>query len=336
MISEIIREITEKLSLPQGRRVGQPGHEIARRYLIELMTEMQLQPFKDQSSLELKFQRGPSEFCNLVGVVPGRDSTLPPLLIGAHYDSVIDAPCSDDNATAVAVALAVTKSFLARQLERDLVVAIFDSEEPPYFLSETMGSKRFVEDHCRGFSFAAAIIMDLIGHDVELAIPNAERFTNLLAVMGCESQPILPEIVEAAASVTSDLSIIATLNDNVGDMSDHHAFRLSDIPYLFLSCGQGKYYHTPQDDLRWVNFDKVTAVARFVEKLLEGLDAQSTAESCRAKEHDPYRFEITRLEKVFDPILQPITKQIGISWPLQSRQDINAIAGFLRDSVFEA
>ncbi|MEY4565398.1 MAG: hypothetical protein RLY14_368 [Planctomycetota bacterium] len=335
MVSEFIREVTERLSLPQGRRVGQPGHEVARRYLLELMTDMQLRPFRDHSSLELKFQKDGVDFCNLVGVVPGRDSKLPPLLIGAHYDSFINGPSSDDNATAVAVTLAVAKKVLPEQLERDLVIAVFDSEEPPHFLTETMGSKRFVEDHCQGFTFAAAIIMDLIGHDVELALPNAERFTNLLAVMGCESQPILPGIVEAAAATTSDLSVIATLNETIGDMSDHHAFRLRDVPYLFLSCGQGKYYHTRQDDLRWINFDKVTATARFVEKLIHGIDAQSSAETCRAKEHDPYRFEITRLEKVFGPMLQAISKQLSLSWPLQSRQDIDAIIGFLRGTVFE-
>ena len=68
---------------------------------------------------------------NLFGVVPGRDRLLPPLLLGAHYDSVISSPCADDNAAAVAIALAVARAVPARQLQRDLLFAFFDAEEPP-------------------------------------------------------------------------------------------------------------------------------------------------------------------------------------------------------------
>jgi hypothetical protein len=39
---------------------------------------------------------GPS-FCNLVGVIKGRNPRLAPILVGAHYDSAIAAPCADDN-----------------------------------------------------------------------------------------------------------------------------------------------------------------------------------------------------------------------------------------------
>ena len=34
----------------------------------------------------------PQKFTNLVGVIPGKDRSLPPILVGAHYDSVIDSP----------------------------------------------------------------------------------------------------------------------------------------------------------------------------------------------------------------------------------------------------
>ena len=56
-----------------------------------------------------------------MGVVPGRDRSLPPVLLGAHYDSVIDAPCVDDNATSVALNLAIAEEYVLRPLERDLV-----------------------------------------------------------------------------------------------------------------------------------------------------------------------------------------------------------------------
>ena len=52
-------------------------------------------------------------------MIPGTDSTLPPLLI-THYDSVIDASCADDNAAAVAVVLGVAEAVKRSPLSRDL------------------------------------------------------------------------------------------------------------------------------------------------------------------------------------------------------------------------
>ena len=53
----------------------------------------------------------------MVGVVKGRSrSPLAPVLVGAHYDSVIAAPCADDNAAAVAIALQVGQWHIHRRV----------------------------------------------------------------------------------------------------------------------------------------------------------------------------------------------------------------------------
>jgi Zn-dependent M28 family amino/carboxypeptidase len=58
--------------------------------------------------------REKGSFCNLAGVIPGSNPHLAPLLVGAHYDSVIAAPCADDNAAAVAIAFSAAESELER------------------------------------------------------------------------------------------------------------------------------------------------------------------------------------------------------------------------------
>ena len=322
-----IRTDTVALSLARGRRVGQPGHEVALRYLVERMTELQLEPFKGES-FELKFASGESSgvaFTNLAGVCPGRVRSLPPLFVGAHYDSVIDAPCSDDNATAVAVVLSIADRFRKAPLERDVVIAIFDSEEPPFFLTPLMGSTRFYEDHCQDIDFAMCVIMDLIGHDIEIpdprlaaAIPFASE---LIAVTGCESHPDLPRIFTDATSQVEGLRAIPTLNEYVGDMSDHHAFRLGGQPYLFLSCGEGKYYHTEQDDLGWINFEKVGRVEQLVLALLSAADRKSPERRSRgiASKFDTTKFEIAYLEQAFGGNLMPLLNYMGLGERLTDR-----------------
>jgi len=318
---------TRALALDHGRRVGRPGHLEARTYLVNRLTEIGARPFTGDGFV-LPYQSRPwrgIEFANIVGRIPGTGSRNRPILIGAHYDSVIDAPCADDNATACAVGLAAAAAFARTPIERDVVIAFFDAEEPPFFLSPAMGSIRFYEDQRDGLDFAAVIVMDLIGHDVEMSIP-APGLEELVFVLGAESHGALPGAVEAAAAEVDGLRVVPTLNSYIGDMSDHHAFRLGGQPYLFLSCGQGRFYHMPSDTPEWVNFDKVArvydlvvAIAREVAR--DGVDVG-------APDPPTVEFEIRMLERAFGPALDGVKEMVGIP-TLETRAHLDEIVRLL-------
>ena len=215
--------------------VGSPGHAQARAYLERRLAELGLTPYRGEGfALGYRNVRAHVESYNLVGVLPGRERELPPVLVGAHYDSVIAAPSADDNAAAVAIALAAAEILKATERARDVVIALFDAEEPPYFLGPAMGSIRFCEDQADARGFHAAVVMDLVGHDFALPLPG---LANLLVATGIESSGALPALVDACPR-PAQLPLVVVHNDVVGDMSDHHAFRLRDVPYLFLSCGR--------------------------------------------------------------------------------------------------
>ena len=83
---------------------------------------------------EAAYRHGEQGFCNLLAQVPGSDS-LAPVLLGAHYDTCDSLPGADDNAVAVAVLLEVAVQMADETLERSVMLAFFDAEEPPHFLS---------------------------------------------------------------------------------------------------------------------------------------------------------------------------------------------------------
>ena len=67
---------------------------------------------------------------NIVGVLPGRDRSLPALALMAHYDSVPASPGASDDAAGVASALEVIRAIRARGVpERDVMLLITDGEE---------------------------------------------------------------------------------------------------------------------------------------------------------------------------------------------------------------
>src|SRR4051794_32634083 len=127
-----LREEVEALAQPEGRVVGTPGHEHARRHLEERLRAIGLRPYRGDT-FALPYRAAGRDFCNLIALAPGADPDRPPVLIGAHYDSVIAAPCADDNAAAVAIALAAGEHFLRQPARRGVVIALFDAEEPGYF-----------------------------------------------------------------------------------------------------------------------------------------------------------------------------------------------------------
>ena len=74
----MLTEHSQALALPMGRRVGQPGHDLARDYLLRQMADMRLVPFVGDS-FELSYERPhpntrqPQRFTNLIGVIPGTE-----------------------------------------------------------------------------------------------------------------------------------------------------------------------------------------------------------------------------------------------------------------------
>ncbi|HIO02789.1 MAG TPA: M28 family peptidase, partial [Alphaproteobacteria bacterium] len=52
---------------------------------------------------------------------------------GAHYDTCDSLPGADDNAAAVPVLLEVAAQMADETLERSVILAFFDAEEPPHF-----------------------------------------------------------------------------------------------------------------------------------------------------------------------------------------------------------
>ena len=75
------------------------------------------------------FSRGTTTGENLILRLPGHQSHLAPLLVGAHYDGPPQSPGADDNATGVAVLLELARLWSHRPPRRPVWLVAFDQEE---------------------------------------------------------------------------------------------------------------------------------------------------------------------------------------------------------------
>lgn len=122
-----------------GRRPATPGG-LAARALVKAAL--------DEAGLPVEEQLIPGHGgANLLGALPGTSERW--VVVGAHYDHLgpEDARLyagADDNAAAVAILVEVARALAAqRPSGRGVLFAAFDAEEPPCFLSPTMGSEYF-------------------------------------------------------------------------------------------------------------------------------------------------------------------------------------------------
>ncbi len=345
-ISALVKQLSKDvraIALPEGRKVGSAGHDKIRAYLGARLAAADCIPFHGES-FDLPYVVSTlrdSRFSNVVGVVPGSNRSLPALLIGAHYDSVINSYCADDNAAAVAIALAMAQ-WAAGRLERDLVIALFDAEEPPYFSTSAMGSNRFYADQLGGRQIHAALVMDLVGHDVSITDSMLEQMVGnenlephadhlplpellpLVFMTGAESHAELPGIVTDIGH-PAGLKIVPLRNQCIGDMSDHGAFRVHGVPYVFLSCGHWQHYHRVTDTPERLNYTKMAHITHYVSAMVQKLDAAALVRTWHVEQTcDTLELERRMMQQALGDYFPLVLRAAGVAG-VSTRADMERV-----------
>jgi hypothetical protein len=174
---------------------------------------------------------------------------------------------ADDNASAIAVLVAVAQA-LARKppQRRGVLLAAFDSEEPPYFLSEAMGSEWYAAHPPVPLDrIDAMLCMDIVGHAL-----GDERFPadvrGSIFALGSERSAGTAEHLDALAEAEPGLWVRRLDAEIIPPLSDYDAFWNRGVPFVFLTCGRSRHYHTPEDTPEKLDYAKMAALGRWLER----------------------------------------------------------------------
>ena len=182
--------------------------------------------------LTLVSQSGHGQSGNVIAEVPGRDPSLPPVLVGGHLDSWDQGTGAIDDATGIAIAAASAKRIMdAGRPLRTIRIVWFGAEEPGL-----MGGQDYLKKHGTEAHYALAEsdfgagriwrVNSKLGKDRE---PEAKMLQAALAPLG-----IVPGVIDKA------------------DGSDIEPLLAAGMPGVGLSQ-DGTYYfdvhHTPDDTL---------------------------------------------------------------------------------------
>ncbi|MGZ8408157.1 MAG: M20/M25/M40 family metallo-hydrolase, partial [Caulobacteraceae bacterium] len=145
---------------------GSAEHAQVRGYLLSRMRALGLETrvqesraFETADDAEDGRYVSGADLVNLIGLLPGRDRSLPALAVMSHYDSVPASPGAADDTTGVASALEVARAMKAgRQPARDVVFLITDGEE-----IGLLGARAFYRDDPLAKRIGAVINMESRG-----------------------------------------------------------------------------------------------------------------------------------------------------------------------------
>lgn len=163
---------------------------------------------------------GRSRGANLIATLPGDSDRW--VLVAAHYDHEV-----------------AHKLAAKRADGRGVIIAAFDAEEPPYFMTGQMGSSYFAQ---HGADIGAPlesidlmVCMDLVGYALgPQGLPGEVRSS--LFALGAERSAGTAALVDDLASSERGVIIRRVDAELIPPLSDHDAFWKRKVPFLFFTA----------------------------------------------------------------------------------------------------
>lgn len=223
-----------------------------------------------KARLQAKLEPNSGIARDVVGYLPGHDPALKDqyIVVGAHYDhlgygevasmSGTDAihPGADDNASGSSGVVAIARYFARKKSNRrTMIFQLYEGEE-----LGLLGSEAWAKGHADILKHTSAMLnMDMIGrlrqNRLEIyGTGTAKEWTDILATVDAR-----------------DLKPQPSPNSR-GD-SDQASFARRNVPVLFFFTGMHPEYHSEKDTLDTVNIPGIAAVAGFVARVAEAVDA---------------------------------------------------------------
>jgi len=249
-----------------------------------------LRRFWEEMGYEVKVETFQAEghTCRNAAVeIPSRSASDEIVVVGAHYDTVGYSPGANDNGSAVAGLLELSRLFKEVSPRPTLRFVAFVNEEPPFFKTHNMGSLVYAKGcRRRGEKIVAMVCLETIGYyrkekgtqkypfPLSACYPDTGDF---LAVVGnLQSKPLVQSFARHFME-ESDFPIqCAALFGLVPgiDWSDHWSFWEVGYPAIMLTdtaLFRYPYYHTTEDTPDKLDYHSLARVTYGIHKALRGL-----------------------------------------------------------------
>ena len=236
---------------------------------------------------------------NLFVELPGENPEAPGLVIGAHHDTIPTTPGADDNASAVAVLLEISRALAGTTTRVPVTLVSFANEEPPFFHTPLMGSAVFAEDlKRRGVKLQLMICLEMVGFfddtpgsqrypeevpaDLRTLLPDRGDFLAAVPDPGAEAA------IAGLVRLFAERSDLPLLNPPLPDglhglfwLSDHGPFWDRGFPAVMLtdtSFLRNPHYHRASDTADTLDFARMRSLTDGLAHALRAMAGVAPAE----------------------------------------------------------
>jgi Zn-dependent M28 family amino/carboxypeptidase len=233
-----------------------------------------------------KFTVRGKEYQNVIGRFGGETDER--IVIGAHYDTYINTPGADDNASGVAGLIELAYLTEKAKIKPGIEFVAYASEEPPFFGTENMGSAHHARLlHDRKVKVKCMIALEMIGYfssepgSQSYPIPVLKIFYptkgNFIVIVGRLDQRKIARKIKGLMKGATDMpvySINAPLIVPGIDFSDHRNYWKYDYNAVMLTDTafyRNLEYHEPGDTADRLNYELMAKVVIQVFETIKGL-----------------------------------------------------------------
>jgi hypothetical protein len=210
------------------------------------------------------------------------------IVIGAHYDSVEQAPGADDNSSGVAGMLEMARRFATHQPNRTLRFVAWTNEEPPYFWTQDMGSLVYAKE-CRekNENIIVGISLECLGFysdqsgsqkypfPLGLFYPPVADFVSFVGNTASKRQVHdLIKLFREKVKFPSDGAALPGTLEGIG-WSDHWSFWEAGYPGVVVTDTaylRNDHYHTGHDSPNTLDYEKMARVIYGMNDVIESYD----------------------------------------------------------------
>lgn len=209
-----------------------------------------------QISIHIPFEEEEKTISNIVGVIKGSNSSLPPFIITAHYDHLGKDGLGNtysgalDNASGASFLLELSRSLATYgKPERDIIFAALNAEE-----FGLLGSKAFAESNLFNIQDSKVINFDMIGSaDYPISFMQGSKFKNT-------NSELLNSLKELCDSNNVSYEVLYE------DSSDHASFNNLNIDAVSFCHSDKTRIHTPSDTIDYIDTNAIDTVYSIVDQ----------------------------------------------------------------------
>jgi len=255
------------------------------QYIFQKMTEYGAEPIFQNYKCKGK------QINNIIAEKKGERFPDEIIVVGGHYDTVMDSPGADDNATAIAALIELIRLLKDFRNQRTIRFVAFTLEEPPHFGTGKMGSHVYAKScYKKKENIIGMIALEMLGYFTDEPMSQQYPFPemrmvypergNFIAVVGNKQSEELTNKFANSLKETSLIkteTLIADASIPGVDLSDHASFWRYHYPALMITDTafyRNPHYHTTEDKIDYLNFKIFTKLVYGLSFALKKFDQQ--------------------------------------------------------------